>query len=126
MLNRPEYLDDYIQTVKELNLLTKKQKSLRVKVLTFLKENGDLSDLFLSKVKKLTYNEDEILKFIQQNYPVQYNDCYKKALDWEAVQSLVKLGKISLDKMPETCISLKTEYRIDTKRNKFNENNNEE
>lgn len=99
---RPNNVTRYLELTREINKLSKEQKSLRPEVLTFLEETGGDDEIYLNSKTKTTWHEDVIYDWVKDNYPSLLSEVSKVTVDLEKFSTLIKSGKIDASKVPLT------------------------
>ncbi len=113
-MDRPQELIEYRSLVIEKNKLDAKIKKLRPVVGELLEESGGYDDLYLQKVEKAVWHEDVIFDWMQENHPALVSEVAKMTVDIEKFGELAKRGLLAFEDLPQSCMTIKTEWHVKT------------
>jgi len=116
-MTRPEIVDKYIKISKELNQLKKEQELIRDDVLDLLNSGNEWEDIGLQISTSFDINDDLVYDWLNKTFPAAIiKEVTRQLINWEKVDSLVQLGVIDINKIPEDCYEIKETQKIMTSR----------
>lgn len=121
-MERPALVDEYISINAEIKRLEKLKETMKQDVSSILEECGGWDDIYTEQATYTKYDDDLIYSWVAKHYGDGIVESIsKKTLDWDKFHSLVKLGKIDLEKLPEECIHFSTITKVITGRKRKND-----
>src|SRR5581483_10483277 len=116
-MTRPEIVDKYIKISKELNQLKKEQELIRDDVLDLLNSGNEWEDIGLQISTSFDIDDDLVYDWLNKTFPAAIiKEVTRQLINWEKVDSLVQLGVIDINKIPEDCYEIKETQKIMTSR----------